>query len=91
LAAVAGLGAVVTALEQPRVNLGVRAAVDRQERLEDRRDRDLPSGGRDDAPGEPVTDPAAVMRALAIGRVGGRARDGRERGVGVRFVLDRCH
>ena len=44
LAAVALLGDVVAALQQPGVDLRVRAAVDREQRLEHRLDRRLPRG-----------------------------------------------
>ena len=77
LAAVAFLGQVVAALQQPRVDLRVGAAVDGEQRLEDRLDRRLARRG-DQPAGQPIAHPAAVGAGLdrvsaEAGRLGSAA------------------
>ncbi len=88
----ARFGPVVPALQQARVDLGMRAPVNGQQRLEDRLDRRLPAAGRDDAAGKPVTDPAPVMGAgvgglgvVENGGLGGRAGGIRSSEIGGRL------
>jgi hypothetical protein len=59
------LGDVVAALQQASVDLGMRAAVDRQQRLQDRLDRRLAWGG-DQAPGQAIPDAATMGADLFV-------------------------
>jgi hypothetical protein len=62
----ARLGAVVAALQQPGVDLGVGAPMDCEQRLEYRRDRHLSTGRGDHAAGQPVAYPAAMVRGFRV-------------------------
>src|SRR5882757_928496 len=79
LTTVALLGEVVSALQQPRVDLRVRAAVDGEQRLEHRPYRGLARGG-DQAAGEAIADPAAMLLTLRflVGNLG-QGRGGEHR------------
>ena len=78
LAAVGQFGDVVTALQQPGVDLRVGAPVAGQQRLEDGLDDGL-AGRVGQAPGQPVADPAAVQRAFDRSGLGRSARSARRR------------
>ena len=58
-------GQVVAALEEPGVDLGMRAAVDGEQGLEDRADRRRSLRSGNNAPGQAVPDPASMLLAGA--------------------------
>ncbi len=95
LAAVALLGEVVAALQQPCVDLWMRAPVDGQQRLENGPYGRL-TGRGDQSAGEAIANPATMLLALLGDCFGsfGRRSGGEDRGGGGGLIAvfgGRCH